>query len=490
MLKLLRLALAAASVLLVAFAGWALLAGSAAAGWLVTASLVGRLALGLLIAVAGLAIFRQAAGPAALRRAWLLLAVACLVNAAAAGLRLAGLGRATEWTLVDVCNLLAYLLVFVALLSFPYAPLTREKRLVLAVDIGIIVVVVAVVLWQGVGPHLLEQAGQGLKSALILAYPLGDLLLLAGLVVLVQREVLGVERRGLLALAGGLAILVLADGVWAFGDAPGTGGASALLHVAWLAGRWAVLAAGVWQLGQTNFDTAGSGRFAPLLSTTFIYAAIVIIIAFALVGVANVLRVNTTVAITLAGSRFLTLLVVLRQFFVLQENRRLTRELEKLAVTDALTGLANRRLFDETLAREIIRAQRYHRPFSLLVLDVDDFKKLNDERGHPAGDQVLRTLASLIRAQLRASDFAARYGGDEFVVILPECDATVARSVAEKLDAAIRGILSLDNGPTVSIGRAAFQSKLTAHDLLQLADQDMYRTKAAQTGPPVHDPAI
>ena len=75
--------------------------------------------------------------------------------------------RATEWTLVDVCNLLAYVLVFVALLSFPYAPLTREKRLVLAVAIGIIVVVAAVVLWQGLGPHLQEQAGQGLKSALI-----------------------------------------------------------------------------------------------------------------------------------------------------------------------------------------------------------------------------------------------------------------------------------------------------------------------------------
>lgn len=158
--------------------------------------------------------------------------------------------------------------------------------------------------------------------------------------------------------------------------------------------------------------------------------------------------------------------------------------LEQLAVTDGLTGLANRRLLDETLAREIIRAQRYQRPVSLLMLDVNNFKLVNDRRGHAAGDEVLRTLASLIRAQLRASDFAARYGGDEFVIILPESDANMARSVAEKLDAAIEGILGLNNGPLVSIGRAAFQPKMTAAMLLEVADQDMYRAKAARAAPP------
>ncbi|MCC7360582.1 MAG: GGDEF domain-containing protein [Anaerolineales bacterium] len=488
MLKLFRLVLIVASALLAGFVLWAVWPG--AAGSLPPVAAGGRLALALLTALAGLTFFRHPAGPAALRRAWLLLAAACLTSAVADALALAGAGGASP-SLADLFNLLAYPPAFAALLAFPYAPLTREKRWVLLTDIGIVVVVVAVVLWQGLGPRYLAQTGQGLSTALIVAYPLGDLLLLAGLVVLVQREVLGVERRVLLALAGGLALLVLADGAWAFNIAPLDGPASPLLHLAWLTGRWAVLVAAVWQLSQTRFDPERAGRFAPLLSTTFLFGAILIIIVFALVGVVNVLRTYPLVALTLAGSRLLTLLVVLRQFFMLQENRRLARALEKLAVTDALTGLANRRALDETLAREIIRAQRYHRPFSLLLLDIDDFKQVNDRRGHLAGDQVLKTLASLIRTQLRASDFAARYGGDEFVVILPECDATVARSVAEKLDAAIRGILSLDHGPTVSIGRAAFQPKLTAHDLLELADQDMYRTKAGQAGPPpAPDPAV
>src|SRR5690606_4917669 len=117
---------------------------------------------------------------------------------------------------------------------------------------------------------------------------------------------------------------------------------------------------------------------------------------------------------------------------------------------DALTGLVNRRRCDEVLALEIGRAERYRRPLSVLLLDVDDFKRYNDQHGHLKGDMLLRVLAGLLREQLRASDTAARYGGDEFVVILPETNANRLGAVAHKLHAAVAAAFGPSGGVTVS----------------------------------------
>lgn len=494
MRTLLRVILTVVTAALGLFALWAISPWAPPAQVMVVGA-AGVFVLALLIAAAGVYIAgTPAAYPAAVRRPWLFVALGSVALIATSALWLIVQRPGAEATpglsVVDVAALLVYPLFFGALLALPYTPMKREQRWVLAVDVSIVVLIGAISLWQVVAPGLLATPHTGLELALKLAYPLGDLLILAGLVTLAQREVPLIDRRVLLALAGGLLLLVLTDTGRA-GVRPDDLRAGALLYLGWLAGLWAVLLAAGWQMRQSRFEAQSASSFAPLLHTNLIYAVVLIIIAFAIVGVASVLGQNVMLAITLTGSRLLTLLVVLRQFFVLRENRQLTKALEKLAVTDGLTGLANRRLFDEALAREIIRAQRYQRPLSLLMMDVNDFKRLNDERGHVAGDEVLRTLASLIRAQLRASDFAARYGGDEFVVILPESDAAMARNVAEKLEAAIEAILGQDHGPMVSIGRAAFQPKMTSAALLELADQDMYRNKAAQTpapAPPTLDP--
>jgi diguanylate cyclase (GGDEF)-like protein len=422
-----------------------------------------------------------------LRWAWLLWLLACLaaVVSEAPAVLDALAGRVTAFpTAAEVIGVAAYPLFCAGLFALPYAPLKRDQRQVLAVDIAIVVTVTAVGFWQLLGAPLLAAwqtpgADHGWVLA-VAAYPLGDLLLVAGLVALVQQEVPGIDRRVVLVVAGALVLLIVADTVRATGLAYDRPVAPAALNLARLTARWALLVAAAWQIRQGQRDEPPPRSFTPLLSTNLLYIVVAVIIAFAIIAMFAVVRANPVLAVTLAGSRLLTFMVVLRQFFVLRENRRLTKALEQLATTDGLTGLANRRTFDETVAREIIRAQRYQRPFSLLLIDVDDFKRLNDERGHVEGDRVLKTLASLIRAQLRASDFAARFGGDEFVVILPESDATVARNVAEKLDAAISGILGLEGGPSVSIGRAGFQPKMTAIMLLEAADQDMYRAKAAR----------
>jgi len=162
----------------------------------------------------------------------------------------------------------------------------------------------------------------------------------------------------------------------------------------------------------------------------------------------------------------------------------LSRRLRYLAYRDSLTGLYNHRYFQEELAHEVERAQRYGQPLSVLMLDVDRFKEVNDTYGHLMGDTLLSYVAQVIAAQLRSSDVAARYGGDEFAVILPETDQTKAIAVAEKLSNAVsadhrwQGALLENLGVGISFGVAAFPDDgRTADDLLGAADRRLYAAK-------------
>ncbi len=165
------------------------------------------------------------------------------------------------------------------------------------------------------------------------------------------------------------------------------------------------------------------------------------------------------------------------RLILLQENRRLREELERLATTDPLTGIANRRFFEKTLESEIKRAQRYERPLSVLVIDIDNFGNYNDRHGHPMGDKLLQDCAHLFRALLRSSDLVARYGGDEFAVLLPEISVEQGRFVADKLSKIKIGALASDEEMAISIGCAAFQPDMTADGLLELAGQDLDRAE-------------
>ena len=120
------------------------------------------------------------------------------------------------------------------------------------------------------------------------------------------------------------------------------------------------------------------------------------------------------------------------------ENARLYEEARKLADRDPLTGFYNHRFLHERLGEEVVRTQRARRPLSVLMLDLDDFKLVNDTFGHLFGDRVLTWTAELIRSTLRASDIPARYGGDEFAIILPETDGDEARRAAERILEAFR----------------------------------------------------
>ena len=152
---------------------------------------------------------------------------------------------------------------------------------------------------------------------------------------------------------------------------------------------------------------------------------------------------------------------------------------EEQAFTDHLTGLANRRRFERQLEREVTRTLRYSRPFCLLLLDIDNFKLVNDTYGHEKGDDAIRHLAKTLQAETRGIDMAARMGGEEFAVILPETEFEGGVETAERLRRAIaEAEIPFVGRITASFGVAEFPlCAATARELLSLADAAMYEAK-------------
>ena len=164
------------------------------------------------------------------------------------------------------------------------------------------------------------------------------------------------------------------------------------------------------------------------------------------------------------------------------ENARLHRAVEQQAITDHLTGLANRRRFSESLSLEVSRAERFGGTLSLVLADLDDFKRVNDAYGHHVGDEVLRRFASVMQESVREFDLAVRYGGEEFAVLLPETDLEGGVRLAERLATALRGTRFMGPGGdifsvTSSFGVSAFPDFTSADELMLAADRALYRAK-------------
>ena len=165
------------------------------------------------------------------------------------------------------------------------------------------------------------------------------------------------------------------------------------------------------------------------------------------------------------------------------DNVLLHQEAQRLSVTDGLTGLGNYRFFQQTLAREVDRAARFGRPLALLMLDLDRFKRVNDEHGHQVGDAVLVQVADRVREEVREVDVVARYGGEEFVVVLPETSLEGAQHLAERVCERIRArplhTSAGDLEVTVSVGVAVYPGHGDSPEaLVRSADQALYGAKA------------
>jgi diguanylate cyclase (GGDEF)-like protein len=158
--------------------------------------------------------------------------------------------------------------------------------------------------------------------------------------------------------------------------------------------------------------------------------------------------------------------------------------LKELVYRDGLTGLYNHRYFQESLANELTRSKRYQSSLSLIIFDVDHFKKVNDTYGHPAGDIVLMNIARAVSTAVRPSDIIARYGGEEFGVILPETNAAGAKVFASRLRRCVEGIATLVEGQliyvTISAGTTTYaqqSGQITKNILIETADRGLYQAK-------------
>jgi diguanylate cyclase (GGDEF)-like protein len=178
-----------------------------------------------------------------------------------------------------------------------------------------------------------------------------------------------------------------------------------------------------------------------------------------------------------AGSRIVTLE---------QSLREAKGKIELLSVTDPLVGTFNRRYLNDQILKEVERARRYGHPLAAIMADLDRFKRINDERGHQTGDEVLCRFAALAKSLIRPSDWMARFGGEEFVVVLPETDAAGAAIVAEKIRAECAGApIPLGSGEltvTCSFGVAALSpgdqsADVAAAEMLRQADAALYNSK-------------
>jgi diguanylate cyclase (GGDEF)-like protein len=212
------------------------------------------------------------------------------------------------------------------------------------------------------------------------------------------------------------------------------------------------------------------------------------------VGVAMVLRLQVELAQQETSTLFVSILnqgsfavVAGITMFAFRHLQRTQRELHDLAVHDPLTRVLNARSFADRLTTELSRNRRYKRPLSLLYLDIDNFKALNDSRGHQTGDAALRLVADAMRRAVREVDVVGRMGGDEFAVLMPETDGALAQGAAARLAEGIRTAFDGTPALSASIGVVSFRdTAATTDEVLRRADQAMYEAKRAGKDRAVH----
>ena len=175
--------------------------------------------------------------------------------------------------------------------------------------------------------------------------------------------------------------------------------------------------------------------------------------------------------------------IIIQYFYAKDYHRRyrLEKALERLSYTDTLSGLYNRRFFMDTFREAVKEAGESAQPLAVMIADIDRFKAINDRYGHPAGDEVIRTLSLLLHRELRAADTVARIGGEEFGVLLPGTGAKEASAIAERLRTAAESLqvaqMKAADAVTISIGIAVFEENDTAETLFKKADSALYRAK-------------
>jgi diguanylate cyclase (GGDEF)-like protein len=432
----------------------------------------GRLASAIYVVTTALAAF--AVILAVMRRprlfcpaAWLL--IACALGLAAAGhavwywLDLRGLEPFPS--LADAFYLAVYPLFMAALWKLGHR--SRDRGDGALSDALIVGVAAAVPGWALLIAPYLQDPDLTLVPLLVsTAYPVADLILLPLILRLIFLHRARVTAHLFLLL--GLLAYLAADMLYAHGNSAGWYGPGGITDGLWLV-AYASIAAAVWHpsastepRSHVSIAELSVRRLGVLGAAAMLAPAVILLTAGVDVEVVRVAAI---------GSILLFLLVIHRMAGLLHETHRQADELKKLSRTDPLTGAANRRHFDDELAREMSRALRSGSPLTLAFMDLDFFKRFNDTYGHAAGDALLGELVDVWSPVLRQSDLLARIGGEEFVVVLPDTDIEQARRVVERMRQ------RTPRGQTCSAGIAEFRPGDTAEAFVVRADRAMYAAK-------------
>lgn len=245
------------------------------------------------------------------------------------------------------------------------------------------------------------------------------------------------------------------------------------------------LAQFIWTMSQQWSNIPGRGKFFLFVGVTLSMIGLLIKANTSMDGSMGASLENKSISLQTLVFSISSIAMVISSFGIaVMLKDRVNASSHALIFTDDLTGLHNRRYMQLALETKIVDAQRMQQPLSLLILDVDFFKRINDTYGHLCGDQVLRDLASCLRSNLRAGDIAGRWGGEEFVLILPHTDAVGAASLAERLRTSVQKAHFVMNDKTiyqvtVSIGLHTLNraTAVNVQDILTTADKALYIAK-------------
>jgi diguanylate cyclase (GGDEF)-like protein len=386
----------------------------------------------------------------------------------------------------DAAYVSFYVVACCGLVSFPGRRRSGAERLRLLLDLGTVFTGGAILIWYtALGPAVASGLHLHLANLISYAYPVGDLVLLFGILTVLWR---GVARSSALALrifAVGLLFHIAADLDYV----------NLTVHSTYLGGDpvdtlWMVAVTVVCLGAACQLRAAPSGSVAalppwPAAAPTFFLPYLALVGSYLLVLVIGLHRVTfDPLGGVLLGAALLTLMVVTRQYITLRDYRKLAARYQDLAAIDGITGLSNRLHFMETAEAAFARAQRLGQPFAALMIDVDNFKRINDVHGNVAGDQVLAQLAEACREHVRPDDIMGRYGADEFVIMVPWTTRLRAIQLADQLTRPAPGAPGRDRTPaySVSIGIAECPPCHDLSVLLRQADLAMYEAKQAGGG--------
>jgi diguanylate cyclase (GGDEF)-like protein len=325
--------------------------------------------------------------------------------------------------------------------------------------------------------------GDRFAFGLSLAYPVGDLIVIT-VAVLVQTRARAGQRRTTSFLTAGVIVMALSDSAFVYLTAAGTYELriGRVVDAGYLAGLLVIGAAALLAVDEPATES----------STLRVPSRWALCLPYVPIAVAAAVCAPTNLQQPGMAALFfptvvLVVAVLLRQFFVVRENRRLLDLVAEQALRDPLTGLANRALFNDRLSHAMQLHARDHQAVAVLSLDLDDFKLVNDNLGHPAGDQLLVLAAQRILGCVRAGDTVARVGGDEFAVLL-EGKTEHSRQVARRLMASFDDQFVIDGHdlllrPSIGLAVAAGDDMdVSADALLKHADVAMYSAKRSRTG--------